>query len=125
MNQVTTHQHDDLNKDIRIEWFDEPGVDGSNHEYILSLEQGNGQSATCATLCFHKIGDLEVVNGITDESLVAVLMHRMDAISKGPQSCEEAKMAFYRLQAAAKCMAGLRVKQAERAAAEAVAAGGG
>lgn len=79
--------------DIHV--MDEPGLDGAYHQY--ELEYGPEH----VMLWFQKGPINEVgANGITQEALIAICIHRLRCFQEGPYACRENALALTRLEEA-------------------------
>ena len=107
MRNVTDHivEGDSVNHQLKITVLDEPGAGGANHQYHIELP-ANGDAPEGATslsgitfIGFQNGPIKEVgVNGVTHESLLAVLIDRMRSFQAGPYSCRENAIALTHLE---------------------------
>jgi hypothetical protein len=97
MRTITTHKVNGCNEAIAVEVLDEPGVGGACHQYLLSWP---GALAPAA-LNFQN-GPVPAVgtNGITHESLLAVLIDRLKGFQSGNYACMENASALWHLERA-------------------------
>lgn len=101
--QITTHKLNGLNDAIEVIALGEPAADGAHHEYIIRGIRGPEDHHPIPThaIIFQNGSIPEVgFNGITNEALLAVLMHRMAAFRDGPFPCRENSLAFTHLELA-------------------------
>ena len=100
MRQIETHKVNGLNEMIEVQVLDEPGPGGACHRYRVCVpiinpaeahvEENSRRMGTYCDIRFQKGPIAEVgVNGISNESLLAVLIDRMKGFVDGPYSCEE------------------------------------
>ena len=94
---ITIHHTDDTNKRIIVEGWDDPGQGGANCVYRLSVNRAdhNQEIAKIRFLSNAISGD-----GITNESLIAVLIDRLRGFQNGPYSCRENSIALTKLEEA-------------------------
>lgn len=100
---ITSHKLNGLNESLLIKSTDEPGSGGAHHEYVIEGVKG--------PLDHHPIRGSEIhfqngpinevgYNGISNESLLAVVIDRLECFQKGPFSCRENALALTKLQEA-------------------------
>ncbi|HEY8560506.1 MAG TPA: hypothetical protein VIL74_09025 [Pyrinomonadaceae bacterium] len=82
---IETHKISKLNRDnIVVRATDEKDSDGANHEYAIIVCTDKGIVSETA-IKFQKGGLKETgVNGITDQSLIAIVLDRMVGFQAGP-----------------------------------------
>lgn len=95
MRELTGHKVNPANDVLKIEVLDEPGAGGANHLYRLTgFNSGSnpsdpwvaahGQPAQHSNILFQNGPIAEAgVNGITHESLLAILIDRLQSFQKG------------------------------------------
>lgn len=113
MKEITTHHVNGLNESIRITVLDEPGPGGACHLYRLELKSPATRKPDetginpNVTLRFQNgpIKGPEDFNGLTNEALLAVLIHRMNGFATGPFACVENTDALAYLNMAATALA--------------------
>lgn len=102
MRQLTDHKVNPANDQITIEVLDEAGPGGANHHYSLCLDIGAG--ATILEFCELRFQNGAIaeagVNGITHESLLAVVCDRLRAFQSGPYACRENALALTKIEEA-------------------------
>lgn len=106
MKILTDHKLNGLNDAIEIRVTDEPGQGGANHEYELWIPDaiidgpGEGHQAGPACQISFQNGPIQEVgvNGISGESLLAVVIDRLRAFQSGPFSCYENAAALIKLE---------------------------
>lgn len=79
--------HGDPRLTIQVE--DEPGAGGANHEYVTSWD-GGSQRVSFQNGPIGEVG----VNGVTQESLLAIVIDRLRAFQAGPFACRENAIAL-------------------------------
>lgn len=92
MREITTHQVNGLNEVLQLVVCDEPGAGGANHHYqIIDVSRQNvGDDRTLCDIEF-QAGPIQEagVNGISNESLLAVVRDRLECFQCGPYACVE------------------------------------
>jgi len=95
MRQIVTHRGNvtgptNLDNSIKITVLDEPGDGGACHNYMLTLE-GQG-----SVRLYFQNGPLKEagVNGISVESLLAVVIDRLEGFQSGKFACESNQAAL-------------------------------
>jgi len=103
MHEITTHIVPGTISNVNLYVMDEPGQGGAHHHYHIepiTKSQPQGAINSC-DIKFQNGPIKEVeVNGVNEESLVAVLIHRLESFQKGPYSCRENAIALTKLQEA-------------------------
>lgn len=100
-----------LNEALRVEALDELGPGGANHLYaITGFDTGKNESIAESdyspfngTLIAFQKGPLKEagdVNGITAESLLAIVADRLRSFQAGPFSCRENSLALTKVEEA-------------------------
>lgn len=97
MRELTDHKSSALNNIISVQALGDPGAGGAHSLYRI---EGWGDLKTCSvTLTFQNGGMYEVgPNGLSDESLISVLIDRLRGFQKGPFSCRENAIALTHLE---------------------------
>ena len=118
MNEITSHKVNGLNESLRIGVLDEPGQGNACHEYqIVRDTHGNGDEYDQVELCnvqFQNGPVLEAgVNGVSNESLLAIVEHRLQGFQSGDFACRENAVALTKLQ---ECMMWLQKRTRDRMA---------
>lgn len=97
MRQLTEHAVNPANDRLVITVVDEPGHGGANHRYeITGFDASGNQSAgdvpTSRLVILFQNGPVDVdgngVNGITHETLLAIVADRLRSFQAGPYSCK-------------------------------------
>jgi hypothetical protein len=98
--QITSHKVNGLNEVLRIEVLDEPGPGNACHSYHIRPTVGN---ASGVRIDFQN-GPLQetggVPNGLSIESLLAVIEDRLAGFQSGAFACHENGVALVRVQEA-------------------------
>lgn len=103
--QITTHAVNGLNEALLLNVLDEPGQGNACHEYqIIRNTHNNGDEYDQVELCniqFQNgpIGEVGV-NGISNESLMAIVADRLQGFQSGKYACRENALALTKLQEA-------------------------
>ncbi len=92
--EVTLHHVGDSRVDrLWIEVYDEPGPGGACHHYGIV---GVGEHFTLLSIDFQEGPVCETgVNGITNESLLAIVIDRLEGFQRGPMPCDENRIALF------------------------------
>lgn len=111
MREITTHKGNVVNNAIRVTAEDERGSDGANHVYRVCVPvldpaekhvaENSKRMQTYCDIHFQNgpVGEVGV-NGITHESLLAVLIDRLRCFQNGLFSCRENALALTKLEEA-------------------------
>lgn len=112
--------------DVVSVWaLDSPGSGGANHLYqIDGFDSASnlsdpwvdryGTPARHSTILFQNGGRAEVgANGVTEETLLVILQHRLAAFQNGPFACDDNAVA---LEGVEKALAAIRNRTSKRAA---------
>jgi hypothetical protein len=118
--ELTSHKVNGLNEALKILVVDEPGSGGANHHYQITLpaEMTNGKKYLSAMepcdIQFQNgpIGEVGP-NGISNESLLAIVEDRLKGFQSGPFANSYNQAALDHVSAA---MSWLRERTAERVA---------
>jgi len=97
--EITTHKVNGCNDALKIEAVDEPGSGGANHVYDITPVRGNAKGLRIE----FQNGPLKEVppNGLTNESLIAVVIDRLQGFQSGKFACRENALALTKLEEAA------------------------
>mgnify|MGYP000886220090 CR=1 FL=1 len=117
MRELTSHKVNGLNEVLRIEVLDEPGQGNACHLYgITSDEPRNADTppAVMLPVRFQNGPIQEVgVNGVSNESILALVEDRLHGFQSGPFACRENAIALTKLQ---ECMMWLQKRTRDRVA---------
>lgn len=93
MRTIDTHKANVCNEHIDITVMDEPGPGGACHDYALTIMAAAGGGPVAEERIRFQNGPIKEVgtNGLTHESLIAVLIDRMEGFQSGPfaNDCNE------------------------------------
>jgi len=96
MKKITSHKVNGLNDTLEIEVLDKSGDGGANHEYLIR----DFNKVKCP-ISFQNGPIQEVgVNGISNESLLAIVEHRLQGFQSGSFTCRENAIALTKIQEA-------------------------
>ena len=119
MHKLTSHKVNGLNDAIEIGVLDEPGQGNACHKYQMQLTLNPTDPLPHSTmegpsLEFQNGPISEVgVNGISNESLLAIVEHRLQGFQSGEYTCRENAVALTKLQ---ECMMWLHKRTRDRVA---------
>lgn len=99
MRELTSHKVNGLNESLRVEVLDEPGAGGACHSYAVTPTRGN---AAGVRIDFQNgpLGEAEFPNGLSVESLLAIVEDRLIGFQSGEFSCRENAIALTKIQEA-------------------------
>ncbi len=97
MREITTHKVNGLNEVLAIEVLDDPGPGGANHAYAITPTVGN---ALGVRIDFQNgpLGETVYPNGLSNESLLAVVIDRLQGFQGGAFKCRENAIALTHLE---------------------------
>lgn len=103
MRTITDHKLNGLNEAINIIVMDEPGAGGACHEYRIepiTLSGDHPEGAVNPCIIMFQKGPIQEagVNGISVESLIAVVIDRLRSFQAGPYACRENAIALTHLE---------------------------
>jgi hypothetical protein len=86
MRELTGHKVNPANDVLRVLVLDEPGSGGANHHYEIQIPtKAPNSTATTVPVHFQNGPIREAgVNGVTHETLLAILIDRMEGFQAGP-----------------------------------------
>jgi hypothetical protein len=105
MRKLTDHivEGDSVNHQLVIEVLDKPGAGGANHRYMISGFDGTKNPSVppeikryeaCEILFQNGAIKEAGVNGVTQEALLAIIIDRLSAFTKGPYPSDETARAL-------------------------------
>lgn len=98
MRELTSHKVNGLNEDLDVQVIDEPGQGNACHEYTISTKRTPG---VFCRIMFQNGPIQEVgVNGLSIESLLAVVEDRLEGLQAGPSGNRETATALIGIQEA-------------------------
>lgn len=107
--EITSHKVNGLNDKIEIVALDEPGDGGANHDYQIKLVDGGFglmDPAKASSVEYYAIsfqnGPVKKsgFNGISNESLLAIVEDRLKGFQSGKFACRENAIALTKVQEA-------------------------
>jgi hypothetical protein len=79
--------------DLKIRVVDEPGPGGAHHVYNIfaNMIKDNNQICSFSTAIAFQKGPIfeHGINGVTNEALLALVIHRLECLQAGPFACHE------------------------------------
>lgn len=103
MRELTSHRVNGLNELLRIEVLDEPGAGNACHSYQITdqpeddLSEGN---VRCDVEFQNGPITESGVNGVSNETLLAIVEDRLVGFQSGAYSCRENAVALTKIQEA-------------------------
>lgn len=95
MREITTHHINGKHHNIKVFATDEPGSGNAHHEYSLETRE------TAGIIHFQNGPVNEVgINGISNESLLAIVIDRLQCFQTSKFSCRENALALTKLEEA-------------------------
>mgnify|MGYP003996171781 CR=1 FL=1 len=94
--ELTSHKVNGLNEAITIDVIDQPGGGGACHHYVVDLV---GIPQTTITFQNGPLDEVDA-NGLSNESLLAIVEDRLQGFQNGPYACRENAIALTKLQEA-------------------------
>ena len=100
IREITSHKVNGLNEALSIGVLDEPGPGGAHHEYLIEALGGAAGEVQNATHIKFQKGPIQEagVNGISNESLLAIVEDRLKCFQAGQYACRENALALTHLQ---------------------------
>ena len=90
MRQLTSHQINPTNNRLSVSVLDEPGSGNACQRYAIRWTDPTIQPRPDCYIHFQEGPILESgVNGVTHESLIAILIDRLEGFQFGPFACPE------------------------------------
>lgn len=102
MREITTHQEDEFNRNIRLVAVDEVGAGGANHRYeITVVDPETGDVLEDVGIKFQE-GPIneDGLNGISNEVLLAIVRDQLEGFQAGEFGCFENAAALEGVRAA-------------------------
>lgn len=96
MREITTHKVNPANDQLGLFVHDEPGDGGACHVYSIAVPKGSHFYLQFQNGPIAEAG----VNGITHETLLAILVDRLECFQRGPFACRENALALTKIQEA-------------------------
>lgn len=108
--ELRSHACNHLNRSIRIQVLDPPGPGGACRQYRLVT----GDPAFTIDLPFQNGDPAVKINGISNESLLAVLEDRMVGFQSGQFACANNERALDHIRAALRCLNSRTAERVDR-----------
>lgn len=98
--KITDHKVNGLNEAIEITVLDEPGQGNACHKYEIDLVGGAPESGGGKTVINFQNGPIQEagINGISNESLLAVVIDRLRGFQSGQFACRDNALALTKLE---------------------------
>lgn len=102
MRELEGHKVNGVNNGLLVEVIDDRSHGNASHKYLIRASVPNNVKQLEPTQLHFQNGPIaEVgVNGITHETLLAVLIDRLEGFQSGPYKCQENQAALEALQQA-------------------------
>lgn len=109
MRTLTDHIVNPANDKLRIAVTDQPGAGGANHRYVVtgfdaatnvSANELHDDGDKCTILFQNGPINVEGVNGVTQEVLLAIVADRLRSFQAGPYACRENEIALTKIDEA-------------------------
>ena len=99
--QINHHRVNGVNDALDVQCMDQPGSGGACHEYQI-VPVGHNTTNCQPTFIHFQNGPVKEagVNGMTHETLLAILIDRMEGFQSGEYACHDNQMALDHLQSA-------------------------
>jgi hypothetical protein len=96
---LTDHKVNALNESLDITVNDEPGDGGYSHQYTIFIDENkrcDPKDKTVHLTIRFQNGPIDEVgiNGISQEALAAIIIHRLHCFQKGQYACRENAIAL-------------------------------
>lgn len=101
--EITTHRTNVLNECIKVDAMDNPGSGGASHYYRIAGVQGPLDNHPIPAIDIHfQNGPINEAgsNGLSNESLLAVVIDRLQGFQSGKFACRENALALTKLEEA-------------------------
>ncbi len=96
MRTINSHKVNPANDLLEISVLDDPGPGGANHEYMIESPKG----LTCRISFQNGPITEKGVNGVTQESLLAIVIDRLQSFQNGHFACRENALALTKIEEA-------------------------
>lgn len=104
-----------INPNLELVALDEPGAGGAHHVYVIQSTKDSGVEPPLAVKFSFQNGGIAEngINGITNEALLAIVIHRLEGFQSGKFANDETAAALDSCKAA---LASLAARTADRVA---------
>jgi hypothetical protein len=96
MQEIHDHKVNPANDLLKVLIMDKPGAGGANHEYDVVLPDGQTTRISFQNGPIDENG----INGLTQEVLLEIVIHRLRSFQAGPFSCRENALALMKVEEA-------------------------
>ena len=110
MRELTEHivEGDSVNHQLTVEVLDEPGQGGACHHYRIAVPMdfpSGGWGSSFTNIRFQN-GPIKEwgLNGITQETLLAIVIDRLRGFQSGPFACRNNAFALAKIEEALECL---------------------
>jgi len=111
LREITSHKCNGLNDALQITAIDEPGPGNAHHNYVITWEASERARSNWNVEDFDGRMSLPVVfqkgpikesgvNGVSNESLLAIVQDRLLSFQRGPYACDENNEALMAVESA-------------------------
>ena len=101
MRDLHDHKTNSLNDKLRVIAVDDPGIGGASHLYQIVLPDGSEAGELLGEVSFQNGPIAENgINGVTQETLLAIVVDRLRAFQEGDYRCRENALAITHLEEA-------------------------
>ncbi len=111
---IETHKCNGLNNAIDIRAIGEPGAGGACLEYMVVAVGPQGGRAFASHIRFQSGNPAEGINGISNESILAVVRDRLQGFVNGPFSTPDSAGALAHVIMAMECLQKRTAERIER-----------
>lgn len=111
---IKTHAGNGLNNSIEIRALGELGAGGACLEYLVIAGEGVSLQAFQSYIKFQTGNPAEEINGISNESLLAVVRDRLEGFVNGPFGSPESSQALAHVIMAMECLQKRTAERIER-----------
>lgn len=96
MREITSHVGEGLPNSVRVFATDDPHKGGANHTYELSVKGPEDSETKSKQIIRFQKGPIKEdgANGVTNESLLAIVIDRLKGFQAGPLQCLENELAL-------------------------------
>ena len=102
MRELTQHKINETNEDLHIQVMDSPGPGGACHDYEITSR--TDPDLWCSIVFQNGPVKEAGVNGVTHETLLAILIDRLVGFQSGNYACDDNREALNNLRFALDCL---------------------
>lgn len=111
---IKTHVGNGLNNAIEVRALGEPGAGGACLEYLIIAGDGVSLQAWQSYIRFQRGNPAEGINGLSNESMLAVVRDRLEGFVNGPFGSPESSAALAHVIMAMECLQKRTAERIER-----------